>query len=246
MLEGTARRLAEKFWPGPLTIVAPAAPTCRVGLLARAGLPTLAVRMPAHPVAQALIAAAGVPLVAPSANRSGSVSGTRADHVFADLDGRIDLVLDDGPSPLGLESTIVACLDATPRLLRPGALPVEAIETFLGAPLGAGLDHAGAPLAPGALASHYAPKAQVRLRATALRAGEAGLDFAGALERLAGAPVLDLSPAGDLKEAATNLFAHLRALDALGVAAIAVAPIPETGLGLALNDRLRRAAADRP
>ena len=246
VLDGLARRLAEKFWPGPLTIVAPAAKTCRVGLLARAGLPTLAVRMPAHPVAQALIAAAGVPLVAPSANRSGSVSGTRADHVFADHNGRIDLVLDDGPSPLGLESTIVACLDKTPRLLRPGALPVEAIEAFLGAPLGKGLDHAGAPLAPGALASHYAPRAQVRLNAISLRPGEAGLDFAGALGRQLEVPVLDLSTAGDLKEAAANLFAHLRALDALGVAAIAVALIPETGLGLALNDRLRRAAADRP
>ena len=134
VLGGIARRLAEEFWPGPLTIVAPAAQTCSVGLLARAGLQTLAVRRPAHPAAQALIAATGRPLVAPSANRSGSVSGTRADHVFADLNGRIDLVLDAGPSPLGLESTIVACLGGTPRLLRPGALPLEAIEAFIGAP----------------------------------------------------------------------------------------------------------------
>ena len=246
VLDAMARRLAERFWPGPLTIVAPAAATCQVGLLARAGLQTLAVRMPAHPVAQALIAAAGRPLVAPSANRSGSVSGTRADHVFADLEGRIDIVLDAGPSLLGLESTIVACLGEAPRLLRPGALPVETIEAFIGMPLAKGFDDAGAPLAPGALASHYAPKAMVRLRATALRPGEGGLDFAGALKSTPGAPVLDLSATGDLKEAAANLFAHLRALDALNVAAIAVAPVPETGLGRALNDRLRRAAADRP
>jgi L-threonylcarbamoyladenylate synthase len=246
VLDGMALRLAEQFWPGPLTIVAPAAAACQVGLLARAGLQTLAVRMPAHPVAQALIAATGRPLVAPSANRSGSVSGTCADHVFVDLDGRIDIILDAGPSPLGLESTIVACLGETPKLLRPGALPIEALEAFIGAPLGKGLDDAGAPLAPGALASHYAPKAKVRLHARSLRPGEAGLDFAGALGTTPGAPVLELSESGDLKEAAANLFAHLRALDALNVATIAVAPIPETGLGLALNDRLRRAAADRP
>jgi L-threonylcarbamoyladenylate synthase len=246
VLDGMARRLAEEFWPGPLTIVAPVAQTCRVGLLARAGLQTLAVRMPAHAVAQALIAATGRPLVAPSANRSGSVSGTRADHVFADLNGRIDLILDAGPSPLGLESTIVACLGGAPRLLRPGALPAETIETFIGEPLGRGLHETGAPLAPGALGSHYAPRAKVRLKAKSVDPGEAGLDFGGAIEAAPRAPVLDLSKNGDLAEAAANLFVHLRTLDALNVAAIAVAPIPEVGLGVALNDRLRRAAADRP
>jgi L-threonylcarbamoyladenylate synthase len=239
-----ARRLAEAFWPGPLTIVAPVAPSCHVSLLARAGLETVALRAPDHPIAQALIAAAGVPLAAPSANRSGHVSPTTAAHVAADLDGRIDWILDGGPARRGVESTIVACLDGRPRLLRPGALTRERIE----AALGVALDDAapsGAPIAPGQLASHYAPRARLRLGARELAADEAALDFAGALAHWGATARLDLSPSGDLEEAAAHLFAYLRALDESGAARIAAAPIPERGLGVAINDRLRRAAAPR-
>jgi L-threonylcarbamoyladenylate synthase len=241
-----ALRLAAAFWPGPLTLVAPATRTCRVSLLARAGLDTLALRVPAHWVAQALIAAAGVPLVAPSANRSGRVSPTTAAHVAADLEGRIDWILDGGPTRLGVESTIVACLGGPPRLLRPGALPQERIEAALGVALLGPAPESDAPLAPGLLASHYAPRARLRLEAREVGEGEAALDFAGALAG-SGAPArLDLSPHGDLDEAAANLFAYLRALDDGGAPRIAAAPIPERGLGVAINDRLRRAAAPRP
>ena len=245
--DADAERLARAFWPGPLTLVLPAAPACRVSLLARAGLETIALRAPDHPVAQALIAAAGRPLAAPSANRSGHVSPTTADHVAADLDGRIDWILDAGSSRHGLESTIVACLGAGPTLLRAGALPEATIEAALGRPLAAPppSETAGAPSAPGRLASHYAPRARLRLDAIALAPEEAALDFAGVLMGAGGGTRLDLSAAGDLSEAAANLFAHLRALDATGAASIAVAPIPERGLGVAINDRLRRAAAPR-
>jgi L-threonylcarbamoyladenylate synthase len=243
--DGFAKALAAAFWPGPLTLVALAAKTCRVSLLARAGLDTLALRVPAHPVARALIVAAGAPLAAPSANRSGRVSPTTAAHVAADLDGRIDWILDAGPTPLGLESTVLACLGGPPRLLRPGALARERIEAELGVTLlAAGLEHS-APLAPGMLASHYAPRARLRLEARGAQAGEAALDFAGALAHGGASTPLDLSPRGDLDEAAANLFAYLRALDAGGATSIAVAPIPERGLGAAINDRLRRAAAPR-
>jgi L-threonylcarbamoyladenylate synthase len=239
-----ARRLAEAFWPGPLTIVAPVAPGCQVSLLARAGLETLALRAPDHPTAQALIAAAGVPLAAPSANRSGRLSPTTAAHVAADLGGRIDWILDGGPARSGVESTIVACLGGRPRLLRPGALTRERIEAVLGVALAAAAP-GGAPIAPGQLASHYAPRARLRLDAHELAADEAALDFGGALAHSAAATRLDLSPAGDLEEAAAHLFAYLRALDESGAARIAAAPIPENGLGAAINDRLRRAAAPR-
>lgn len=237
-----AARLAEHFWPGPLTLVAPVAPNCRISLLARAGLDTLAVRVPGHATARALIAAVGAPLAAPSANRSGRVSPTSAAHVLADLDGRIDLILDAGPCPLGVESTVVACLPDGVRLLRSGATPREDIEAALGEKLREAGDDA--PAAPGALASHYAPRAALRLDAEAAADGDAVLDFAGKLAAARG-PRLDLSPCGDLKAAAANLFAHLRALDASGAACICVAPIPLTGLGEAINDRLRRAAAPR-
>ena len=244
-LDMRAQRLAEAFWPGPLTIVAPVAANGSVGLLARAGLDTLGLRVPGHAVARALISAVGAPLAAPSANRSGRVSPTLAQHVRDDLDGRVDWILDAGPCPLGVESTIVACLGGALRLLRPGAIPAEAIEAAAGERLQAAGPEAGAaPMAPGALASHYAPAAPVRLEAFELRKGEAALDFAGALQDGA-AGRLDLSPAGNLAEAAANLFAFLRRLDALRPAGIAVAPIPETGLGAAINDRLRRAAAPR-
>jgi L-threonylcarbamoyladenylate synthase len=242
----SAQKLAGVFWPGALTIVAPVAAGCRVSLLARAGLDTVALRVPAHAVARALIQATGAPLVAPSANRSGGVSATRAEHVAADLKGQVDWILDDGPSPLGLESTIVACIGETVRLLRPGAISGEALEAVLGSAVVAQpMIDAGAPIAPGGLHSHYAPRAKLRLEAKHLSEDEAALDFGGRLAG-GGAERLDLSPSGDLTEAAANLFAHLRALDATGVAQIAVAPIPEGGLGAAINDRLRRAAAPRP
>jgi len=239
-----ARRLAEAFWPGPLTIVAPVAPTCQVSLLARAGLETLALRAPDHPTAQALIAAAGVPLAAPSANRSGRLSPTTAAHVAADLDGRIDWILDGGPARRGVESTIVACLGGRPRLLRPGALTRERIEAVLGVALDE-IAPGGSPIAPGQLASHYAPRARLRLGERQRAVDEAGLDFGGALAHSGAAARFDLSPSGDLAEAAAHLFAYLRALDDSGAARIAVAPIPERGLGVAINDRLRRAAAPR-
>jgi L-threonylcarbamoyladenylate synthase len=239
-----ARRLAEAFWPGPLTIVAPIAPTCQVSLLARAGLETLALRAPDHPVARALIAAAGVPLAAPSANRSGRVSPTTAAHVAVDLVGRIDWILDGGPARRGVESTIVACLGGRPRLLRPGALTRERIEAALGIALDE-IPPGGAPIAPGQLSSHYAPRARLRLGARQCDGDEAALDFAGALAHSGATARLDLSPSGDLEEAAAHLFAYLRTLDEGGAALIAVAPIPERGLGFAINDRLRRAAAPR-
>ena len=244
----SAQKLIAAFWPGALTIVAPVSAGCRVSLLARAGLDTLALRVPAHPVARALIEAAGAPLVAPSANRSGGVSATRAEHVAGDLQGEIDWILDAGPSPLGVESTIVACIGETVRLLRPGAISREALEAALGSPIAAeATGDAKAPLAPGGLDSHYAPRARLRLAATDLGEIEAALDFGGAFagNREARLERLDLSPTGDLTEAAANLFAHLRALDAKGALQIAVAPIPEYGLGAAINDRLRRAAAPR-
>jgi L-threonylcarbamoyladenylate synthase len=241
-----ASALALAFWPGPLTLVAPVAPGGRIALLARAGLESVALRAPSHPVARALIAAAGVPLVAPSANRSGRVSPTLAAHVLADLEGRVDFILDAGPTRLGLESTIIACLDGTPRLLRHGAIPQEAIEAVLGQPLGAHDRGEGeAPLAPGLLASHYAPRAGLRLEAREAAPFEAVLDFGGALRMSAASVRLDLSPSSDLVEAAANLFAHLRALDDSGARTIAVASIPRNGLGAAINDRLRRAAAPR-
>ena len=198
-----------------------------MSLLARAGLETVALRCPAHPVARALIEAAGRPLAAPSANRSGHVSPTTAAHVLADLDGRIDAVIDAGPCRHGLESTIVACLGEAPALLRPGALPREAIEAALGRPLALPTVDADAPVSPGRLASHYAPRAPLRLAAKTVAADEAALDFAGALARFPARARLDLSPGGDLVEAAANLFAHLRALDAQAPPTIAVAAVPE-------------------
>ncbi|MGD0722828.1 MAG: L-threonylcarbamoyladenylate synthase, partial [Roseiarcus sp.] len=203
VLDAPARALARAFWPGALTLVAPVAARGRVCALARAGLESVALRAPSHGAARALIAAAGAPLVAPSANRSGRVSPTTAAHVVADLDGRIDAVLDAGPTRLGVESTIVACLDGTPRLLRHGAIPREAIEAALGFALRVHVADAGpAPLAPGLLASHYAPRAPLRLEARAAGADEAALDFGGALRASAALARLDLSPTADLAEAA--------------------------------------------
>jgi L-threonylcarbamoyladenylate synthase len=203
------------------------------------------VRVPAHPGARALLAALGKPVAAPSANRSGHVSPTTAEHVIADLGGAIDAVLDGGPTPLGIESTIVDCTSTTPRLLRLGGIPRAEIEQVLGAPLADA--PSGEVSAPGMLASHYAPRAKLRLDAAEVLPGEALLTFGAAKPKGAekASRVLDLSPSGDLVEAAANLFAHLRALDASGASAIAVTPIPHEGLGEAINDRLGRAAAPR-
>lgn len=239
-----AQKLAEALWPGPLTVVVPVSATCLVTPLARAGLDSLALRAPSHSVAQALLRAVGRPIVAPSANLSGRVSPTSAEHVLADLAGRIDLVLDAGPAEVGVESTIVSFLEDAPRLLRAGAVSPEAIEQILGRRLARPRADSGQSVAaPGMLSSHYAPRARVRMNAADMRDGEAGLDFHGRF--LGRQPNLDLSPRGDLAQAAANLFAYLRQLDATGAVTIAVAPIPEQGLGEAINDRLRRAAARR-
>ena len=246
-LDERALTLARAFWPGPLTIVAPARPDCPVSLLARAGLDSVALRVPAHPVALDILRAAARPIAAPSANRSGRVSPTTADHVAGDLDGRVDLIVDGGPCAVGVESTIVSCLGGDVRILRPGGASREEIERVLGQAVASEAPHAAdAPVAPGMLASHYAPRAAVRLDATHTHEDEAVLDFAGQLDGAPGAARLDLSPSGDLAEAAANLFAALRRLDATGARSIAVAPIPAEGLGEAINDRLRRAAAPRP
>lgn len=232
-----AARLAAMFWPGPLTLVLPLRDGHGIAPLVAAGLDTLAVRVPAHPAARDLLREFGGPLAAPSANPSGRISPTSAAHVMAGLGGRIAAVLDDGPCDVGLESTIIGLAGDTPILLRPGGLAAEQIEATLGCPL---LRRAGTdPLsAPGQMASHYAPTAPVRLNARASRAGEVLLGFG----LVAGD--LNLSPDGDLAQAAANLFDHLHQLDARGCP-IAVAPIPDHGLGVAINDRLRRAAASR-
>lgn len=237
-----ARRLAAAFWPGPLSLVLDRAPACPVHDLATAGLPTLALRMPAHPVAQALLAAVAGPVAAPSANRSGRISPTTAAHVLEELGGGIEAVLDGGACPLGLESTVVDARGDVPVLLRPGFVTREDLAAAAGGVAEAG---AGAAGAPGQLASHYAPSLPLRLTARAAAPDEALLGF-GAMPEGA-ALARNLSPAGDLAEAAAALFGHLRALDAAGRARglrrIAVMTVPEEGLGAAINDRLRRAAA---
>jgi L-threonylcarbamoyladenylate synthase len=245
--DATALRLAEAFWPGPLTLVLPKTRDCAVADLATAGLDTLAVRVPVHPVARSILAAFGGAVVAPSANLSGHISPTSAEHVAADLAGRIDLIVNGGPVNVGVESTIVGCFD-TPMLLRPGGLAREEIERVLGHALARPPEEAvhatSQPLAPGMLASHYAPRTPVRLDAREVAAGEALLAFGpdpipGTDKALA---VMNLSVRGDLNEAATHLFGYLRILDAKGGRAIAVMGVPHHGLGEAINDRLRRAA----
>ena len=234
-ISGLARAAAEAFWPGPLTLVLPVKQGGSVCDLARAGLDTIGLRLPAHKGARALIAAFGRPLVAPSANRSGHVSPTRADHVAADLGDRINLILDGGPSEVGVESTILGFDGETPVLLRPGGIPSEVIAERLGRQLRLH-NEADGITAPGQIKSHYAPKAKLRLNVATPDDGEGFLAFGP------GAQVgLNLSPSGDLVEAAAKLFAMLRALDAR-FDRIAVAPIPSTGLGEAINDRLQRAA----
>ena len=230
-----ARALADAFWPGALTLVLPRREDCALSLLVSAGLDSVALRVPAHPVAARLIAEAGVPVAAPSANPSGSVSPTTAAHVEEGLGGRVDYILDGGAAPLGIESTVVGFADGAPILLRPGAVTREEIEAVAG-PLGAAAG--GVITAPGQMESHYAPRAALRLEAREAKVGEVLLGFGP----VTGAK-LNLSIRGDLREAAANLFAMLRALD--GGHAIAVSPIPESALGEAINDRLRRAAAPR-
>ncbi len=242
--------LTKAFWPGPLTLVLPKATGCAVADLATAGLDTIAVRVPAHPIARQILHAFGGPVVAPSANLSGHVSPTAAAHVQSDLAGRIDLIVDGGAVDVGVESTIVGCFEA-PMLLRPGGVPRGEIERVLGrALLQPPQDTDGdtaQPLAPGMLASHYAPRTPIRLNAVGLEDGEALLSFGPlALPRTdAASAVMNLSARGDLNEAAANLFGYLRALDAKGARAIAVMPVPHHGLGEAINDRLRRAAMGR-
>jgi L-threonylcarbamoyladenylate synthase len=243
-----ARRVAARFWPGPLTLVLPRRPESRIDALTGAGLPTLAVRVPAHPLAQALLREVGGPVAAPSANRSGQVSPTTAAHVLAGLEGRLAAVLDGGPCSVGLESTVLDLSTPVATLLRPGGVPREALEAEIG-PLALAGDMEGeaARPSPGMLLSHYAPGLPVRLEAREVAADEALLAFGPALPG-AGA-VWQLSEGGDLVEAASRLFAGLRWLDAegerLGLNGIAAMPVPEHGLGAAINDRLQRAAAPR-
>lgn len=238
-----AEALAARFWPGPLTLVLPRAKGSPVSLLAGAGLDSLALRMPDHPVARAVIAAAGRPLAAPSANPSGKVSPTTAAHVAEALGERIALVLDGGPCRIGLESTVLDLTGPRAVLLRPGGLPKEEIEAVHGPLAEAGAEGA-APRGPGQLASHYATVLPLRLNAADAKPDEALLAF-GPNAPAGARKIRNLSPAGDLEEAAANLFAMMRDLDRPEFRAIAVMAIPETGLGRAINDRLRRAAAPR-
>lgn len=250
IFDATARALAEAFWPGPLTLVVPRRAESPISDLARAGLDSVGIRVPANPVTREILARFGRPVAAPSANRSGRVSPTRAEDVVAELGEAVAEVIDTGPTPVGVESTIVSVLDGTARLLRPGGVPREAIERVIGGPLADGRAPSDetAPRAPGMLSSHYAPNARVRLDARAVEPHEAVLGFGP--DRPSGwetaRAFVDLSARGDPAEAAARLFSALRDLDASGAAVIAVAPIPETGLGEAIVDRLRRAAAPRP
>jgi L-threonylcarbamoyladenylate synthase len=241
--DARAVRLAERFWPGPLSLALPRAADCPVSLLASAGLDSIALRAPAHPLARTLLRAAALPIAAPSANRSGRVSPTRAEHALDELGGRIAAVLDGGPCEIGVESTVVDLTGPRPRLLRPGGIAAEAIEETLGSLERPESDDA-APRSPGMLASHYAPSLPLRLDVTAAEPQEALLAF-GPTPPPGAKAIRWLSRSGDLGEAAANLFAALRALDRPEFSAIAVMPIPEHGLGLAINDRLRRAAAPR-
>jgi L-threonylcarbamoyladenylate synthase len=242
-----AERLAARFWPGPLSLVLPRAPGSPLSLLVSAGLDTVALRVPAHPLARALLAATALPVAAPSANPAGEVSPTTAEHVANALGERVEIILDGGPCPIGLESTVLDLTGQAPRLLRPGGLVRSRIEAEIGplqaAPVAGAEDEAA--LSPGQQASHYAPARPVRLDARTVAPDEALLAF-GPRPIAGAAMTLNLSPAGDLEEAAANLFAMLRALDRPGIRAIAVMPIPREDLGEAICDRLARAAAPRP
>lgn len=237
-----AQTLMDAFWPGPLTLVLPRLPDCILAGRVSAGLDSVALRMPDHPVALALLRGSGLPLAAPSANPSGGVSPTMAAHVLEGLRGRIAAVVDGGACTVGLESTVLSLVGAGPRLLRPGAISAEAIARVLGRAVAVPGDEI-VPSAPGQLASHYAPSASVVLNAATRPEGALWLGFGPDCE---GAD-LSLSEAGDLEQAARELFAALRSLDARARPGqgIAVAPIPNAGVGIAINDRLRRAAAPR-
>lgn len=254
-----AHAMADAFWPGALTMVLPRRSNTKLSLLVSAGLPSVAIRVPAHGGARDLLRLSGRPIAAPSANRSGRISPTTAQHVAESLGDAVDLILDGGPCRIGVESTIIDMTGERVIQLRPGGVPLEALEEAVGQSIEAA-EHAfsesadadtPAPLSPGLLSSHYAPRAAVRLNAETPRADEVYLAFGpvasrdGAGRDGAGKEEANLSPSGDLREAAANLFAMLHRLDATGADAIAVAPIPETGLGRAINDRLRRAAAPR-
>ncbi len=242
VFDDRAQVVAARFWPGPLSLVLPRAPACQISLLCSAGLETLAVRVPDHPVGQALLAAVGRPLAAPSANPSGALSPTTAAHVAAGFGDQVPLILDGGPCPVGLESTVLDLSGEVPVLLRPGGISVAALEPLVGRVLVAGAD--SAIKSPGMLSSHYAPARPLRLEATEVGPDEALLAFGSA--PLAGAAAMrNLSEAGDPTAAAARLFAALHELDRPEFAAIAVMPIPDAGLGAAINDRLRRAAAPR-
>ena len=240
-----AERLAVRFWPGPLTLVLPRAEGCPLSLLVSAGGDTVGLRAPAHPVARSLLAATVLPVAAPSANPAGKISPTTADHVEASLGDRIEIIIDGGPCPIGLESTVVDVTSAPPRLLRPGAVTRAALEDLVGPVAAAGGSPTDAPRSPGQLESHYAPVRPLRLDAATVAPDEALLAFGPRPVRGA-ARTLNLSAQGDLTEAAANLFAMLRALDRPAFRAIAVMPVPDHGLGEAICDRLRRAAAPRP
>lgn len=239
--DNEARALAKAFWPGALTLVVRKKNTARISSLATANLDTVALRIPDHPVALALLKAAARPLAAPSANPSGRVSPTTAAHVASGLGPSVALILDGGPCRVGIESTVVALDEDEARLLRPGGVSKADIERALGHALAVPKTAAARPQSPGQMASHYAPRARLRLHATGAAGDEGALNFGAA--RLEGArTAINLSARGDLGEAAANLYAALRALDDSGVATIAVVPIPDEGIGAAINDRLRRAA----
>lgn len=240
VFDDRARLLAGRFWPGALTLVLPRKPDCPVSLLAGAGLDTLAVRVPAHPTARTVLEAAATPIAAPSANRSGEVSPTTAQHVAQSLGEAVDLIVDDGPCAIGVESTVLDLSGPLPVLLRPGGVTEEEIAAIVG-PVGhAGTGADSALRSPGLLARHYATRIPLRMMATELQENEGLLAFGP--EPLQGAAAMEnLSPAGDLTEAAANLFSMMRALDQPGLSGIAVMPIPGNGLGAAINDRLRRA-----
>ncbi|NNE21530.1 MAG: threonylcarbamoyl-AMP synthase [Rhizobiales bacterium] len=244
VFNAAATALANALWPGALTLVVPRTKDCPASLLVSAGMNSIALRVPRHPVAHALLTKVQRPIAAPSANRSGRISPTAPHHVMASLGGRIDMVLDGGTCGIGLESTIISCLAEPPALLRPGGIACETIEDVLEGAMATVNDDGEAPVAPGQLASHYAPRAKVRMGATSVQDGEALLAFGPKLPSHAG-EMRNLSERGDLGEAAANLFAMLHELDASGAAGIAVMPIPDTGLGLAINDRLNRASAER-
>jgi len=242
MAGAQARILVDAFWPGPLTLVLPRRPGCKASLLASAGLDTLAVRVPAPDVARRLLREVARPIAAPSANRSGHVSPTTAQHVLAELSGRVAAVLDNGPCPVGVESTVLDVSSDNPVLLRPGGVTAEAIEAAIG-PVHGAAAATGALRSPGMLASHYAPRTPVRLTAASVADTEALLAFGTPLP--SAGVIFNLSERGDLTEAASRLFAGLRQLDDTAASCIAVMPIPDHGLGRAINDRLRRAAAPR-